>query len=86
MTVTQARNCNSRSKIYILFIFFIPNNDPFAFDGINSAGLYTGIIYRLKSLRADHRTHCNMIKIQETIENNFLIEITPNSSLEGERG
>ena len=24
-----------------------------------------------------------MIKIQETIENNFLIEITPNSSLEG---
>ena len=25
--------------------------DPFAFDGTKSAGLYVGIIYRLKSVR-----------------------------------
>ena len=36
----------------IYFLFFLSQTiDPFAFDGIKLAGLYVGIIYRLKSVR-----------------------------------
>ena len=37
----------------------------------------------VKIFSSDHVNHCNMIRIEETTENNFLIEISPNYSLRG---